>query len=208
MFKKLIENSLDKSRALPRQSLANSFTRLGWTGLWIQIIVGSIPIILMSYTFVFAQSPSGPRAGLPIVEYLTMGSLAILVFTTFWFFRYTRIGQQIAGPEPSPSETDLAGTVWVGLVASSIAILFTIIVMFIEVAHLLFYFLSTPQGGVPVIQTTGIGPASWVSAVDMLSLLSMVMTLLAELVVMVFSLWLLFRVTEGSPEYGGGKVVS
>jgi hypothetical protein len=33
------------------------------------------------------------------------------------------------------------------------------------------------------------------------------MTLLAELVVMVFSLWLLFRVTEGSPEYGGGKVV-
>ncbi|WP_296808768.1 DUF3611 family protein [Thiocapsa sp.] len=207
MFKKFIENSLRKTRTLPRISLARSFARLGWTGLWIQIVVGAIPIVLMSYTFVFAQSPSGPRAGLPIVEYLTMGSLAILVFTTFWFYRYTRIAKRIAGPEQSPSEEDLAGTVWVGLVASSVAILFTIVVMFIEVAHLLFYFLSTPQGGVPVIQTTGMGPASWVSAVDMLSLMSMVMTLLAELVVMVFSLWLLFRVTEGSPEYGGGKVV-
>ncbi|MFB1490551.1 DUF3611 family protein, partial [Thiocapsa sp. C4-3m] len=118
MFKKFIENSLKNTRALPRISLARSFLRLGWTGFWIQIVVGAIPIILMSYTFVFAQSPTGPRAGLPIVEYLTMGSLTILVFTTFWFYRYTRIAKQIAGPDPSPSEEDLAGTVWVGLVAS------------------------------------------------------------------------------------------
>lgn len=205
MFKKFIEKSLSTSRTLPRVSLARSFSRLGWIGFWVQIAVGAIPIILMSYTFAFAQSPTGPRAGLPIVEYLTLLSLGILVFTTFWFYRYTRIAKDIAGPA-APSETDLAGTIWVGLVASSVAILFTIVVMFIEVAHLLFYFLSTPQGGVPVFQTTGTGPASWVSAVDMLSLLSMVLTLLAELVVMVFSLWLLFRVTEGSPEYGGSKI--
>ena len=41
----------------------------------------------------------------------------------------------------------------------------------------------------------------------MLSLMSMVLTVMAELVVLVFSLWLLFRIMEGSPEYGGGKVV-
>jgi hypothetical protein len=34
----------------------------------------------------------------------------------------------------------------------------------------------------------------------------MVTTLMAELVVLIFSLWLLFRVTEGSQEYGGSKV--
>jgi hypothetical protein len=207
VFKNWIETLLSKTRTLPRESLAGSFKRLGWAGLWIQVVVGVIPLILMSYTFVFAQSPTGPRAGLPIVEYLSMGSLLILIFTTFWFYRYTRIADRIAGPGESPTETELAGTIWIGLAASSAAILFTIVVMFIETAHLLFYFLSAPQGGVPVIQTTGMGQTSWVSAVDMLSLMSMVLTVLAELVVLVFSLWLLFRVTEGSPEYGGGKVV-
>jgi hypothetical protein len=203
----MLKEMIEKGRKLPRVSLASTFLRLGWTGFWVQIVVGAIPVILMGYSFVFAQSPTGPRAGLPIVEYLTMGSLAMLVFTTIWFYRYTRLAPRIAEAAQRPTELHLARTVWTGLVASSVAILFTILVMFIEVAHLLFYFLQTPQGGVPVFQTTGAGPASWVSAVDMLSLMSMVLTLLAELVVLVFSLWLLFRVTEGSPEYGGGKVV-
>lgn len=202
MFKETIE----KLRVLPRSELASSFSRLGWIGFWTQIVVGMIPILLMAYSFIFAQSVSGPRAGLPIVEYLTLAGLTILVFTTVWFYRYTRLAQLIRDPARRPTETELARTVWIGLLASSIAILFTILVMFIEVAHLLFYFLSAPQGGVPVIQTAGPTAASWVSAVDMLSLMSMVMTLMAELVVLIFSLWLLFRVTEGSQEYGGSKV--
>jgi hypothetical protein len=65
--------------------------------------------------------------------------------------------------------------------------------MLIEVAHLLFYFLSTPQGGVQVVQTTSSDSASWVSAVDMLSLLALILCLLAELIVLAFGLWLLFR---------------
>ncbi len=202
----MLKETIEKLRILPRSELARSFSRLGWIGFWTQIVVGMIPILLMAYSFIFAQSVSGPRAGLPIVEYLTLAGLSILVFTTVWFYRYTRLAQLIRDPARRPTETELARTVWIGLLASSIAILFTILVMFIEVAHLLFYFLSAPQGGVPVIQTAGPTAASWVSAVDMLSLMSMVMTLMAELVVLIFSLWLLFRVTEGSQEYGGSKV--
>lgn len=202
----MLKETIEKLRVLPRSELARSFSRLGWIGFWTQIVVGMIPILLMAYSFIFAQSVSGPRAGLPIVEYLTLAGLTILVFTTVWFYRYTRLAQLIRDPARRPTETELARTVWIGLLASSIAILFTILVMFIEVAHLLFYFLSAPQGGVPVIQTAGPTAASWVSAVDMLSLMSMVMTLMAELVVLIFSLWLLFRVTEGSQEYGGSKV--
>jgi hypothetical protein len=202
----MLKETIEKLRILPRSELARSFSRLGWIGFWTQIVVGMIPILLMAYSFTFAQSVSGPRAGLPIVEYLTLAGLSILVFTTVWFYRYTRLAQLIRDPARRPTETELARTVWIGLLASSIAILFTILVMFIEVAHLLFYFLSAPQGGVPVIQTAGPTAASWVSAVDMLSLMSMVTTLMAELVVLIFSLWLLFRVTEGSQEYGGSKV--
>jgi hypothetical protein len=44
-----------------------------------------------------------------------------------------------------------------------------------------------------VIQTTGAGQASWVSAADMMNLLALVLTTFGEFTVLTFSLWLLFR---------------
>jgi len=70
------------------------------------------------------------------------------------------------------------------------------LVMIIETAHLLFYFLAAPQGGVPVIQTPGAGPMSWVSAIDMASLMALNFLVFAELVVLIISLWLLFRTQQ------------
>ena len=79
--------------------------------------------------------------------------------------------------------------------------MFSMVVILIEVAHLLIHFLRAPQAGVPVIQTTGGAPASWVSAVDILSLMVLILTLFAEVVVLTFSLWLLFRSNIESAEY-------
>jgi hypothetical protein len=52
--------------------------------------------------------------------------------------------------------------------ASTLGIVFSMLVMFLEVAQLLIYFLRAPQAGIPVVQTTG-GPVSWVTAADILS---------------------------------------
>jgi hypothetical protein len=194
MFNKMLSGFVNPTG----EGLARAFERAGRLGFWFQVVLGSIPVILMSYNFAFAQSPSGPRAGLPVVEYLTLASLLILIFTTFWFWRYTRLAPTIADPDTRPPRSSLLGTVWTGLVVTVLGVAASLIVMIIEVAHLLFYFLSTPQGGVPVIQTTGGGGASWVSAVDMLSLLALQLTLVAELVAMVIGLWLLFRVSQSS----------
>jgi hypothetical protein len=75
------------------------------------------------------------------------------------------------------------------------------IVMLVEAASLLFFFLKSPQAGVPVIQMPGTEAAQWVSSVDMVSLMALILTLFSELIVLVFSLWLLFRTTLGSPEF-------
>jgi len=75
------------------------------------------------------------------------------------------------------------------------------IVMLIEAANLLFYFLKAPQAGMPVIQTSGTEAVQWVSSIEMLSLVVLILTLFSELIVLVFSLWLLFRTTLGSPEF-------
>ena len=70
------------------------------------------------------------------------------------------------------------------------------LVMVIETAHLLYYFLQAPQVGVPAFQVTGAGTTSWVSAIDMASLMALSLLVFAEVIVLIFSLWLLFRTTQ------------
>ena len=175
--------------------LSRAFSRYGWLGFWSQIVVGAIPLVLLIYLFVFTQSKFSPRAGFAFVEYLTLAGMLALALTTFWSYRYTRLAKRIKDPEQQTTFAKLIRACWTGIFISTVGILFSILVMLIEVSHLLFYFLTTPQGGVQVVQTTSAESASWVSAVDMLSLLALIVSLLAELIVLTFSLWLLFRTT-------------
>lgn len=198
----MVNDLMENPQSSELTSLAKTFSRLGWIGFWLQIVIGSIPLLLTVYVFVFARLPAGsPRAGLALVEYLTIASLLILVFTTVWFYRYTRLAKRIADPQSCPPAPSVTQSVRTGLVASSLGILFSMLVMLIETAHLLFYFLAAPQGGVPVIQTTGGGPTSWVSAIDMASLMALSLFVFAELIVLIFGLWLLFRTTQAATEF-------
>ena len=86
------------------------------------------------------------------------------------------------------------------MVAASIAILFSMVVLLLEVGTLLFYFLSAPQAGVPTVQTTGAAVATWVSAVDMMNLLSVILTLGGEIFALIFGLLLLFRTLQDAPQ--------
>lgn len=195
MFNRL-RNAVKPSKS---KSLAGSFSWLGWTGFWLQVVFGSFSIIMMIYYFAFSRAE--PRSGFQFIEYLTLANLVLLGFTTLWSYRYTRLAKRIQDPEKRPTESYITNTVWTGVVASAIGMLFSMIVMIIEAANLLFYFLKAPQGGMPVIQTQGSQAVYWVSSVDMVSLMSLVLILFAELLVLIFSLWLLFRSNTGSPEF-------
>jgi hypothetical protein len=107
----------------------------------------------------------------------------------------------MTGPDPRPTESYVSGSVWTGVLASTVGMLFSMLVILIEAANLLFYFLKAPQGGIPVVQTSGTQAVHWVSSVDMVSLMALILTHFAELIVLVFGLWLLFRTTLSSPEY-------
>jgi hypothetical protein len=197
LFSKLID-SLHGSNKV--EGLAKSFARLGWIGFWSQVLLGSIPLVVTFYIFVFTGNLTGPRTGLPIVAFLTLANLAVLIFTTFWFWRYTALAKRIADPVARPTETAILGTVWTGLVASTLGILFSMVVLVLDVGQLLMYFLTAPQAGIPAVQTTaGLG-ASWVSAIDLLSLLGLLLMLAAEVLALVLGLWLMFRTTQTAGE--------
>jgi hypothetical protein len=198
----MLQKLSESLRSSESNSLARAFSRLGWIGFWAQIVLGSIPVFLVIYGFIFTRNAgSGTREGLQLVQYLTIASLLVLAFTTLWSFRYTRLAKRIADPERRPSDLVMRRTAWTGVVASTLGILFSMLVMLVEVAHLLFYFLQSPKAGVPVIQTMGGGPTSWVSTIDIMSIMGLTFNLFGELVVLIFSLWLLFRTMVASAEF-------
>jgi hypothetical protein len=179
------------------KSLAGAFTRLGWAGFWLQLVFGSLPMLVLAYYLAFSRREPETASGFGIPEYLTIINLLILIFTTYWSYRYTWIGWRIRSSEQAPSESHLIGAVWTGVVATTVGMLFSMIAILIDAANLLFYFLKAPQAGIPVIQTGGVEATHWVSSVDMISLMALVLFLFAELIVLIFSLWLLFRTTLG-----------
>jgi Protein of unknown function (DUF3611) len=189
-------------RPSKEDSLAHAFSRLGWIGFWIQVAIGAVPLLLLIYSVIIGQSAgAGTRSRLLIIEFLTFVGLLVLVFSAVWSYRYTRLANRLADKTKRPSEFAVQRTAWIGIAANGLGVLFSMLVMLFEVAQLLIYFLRAPQAGVPAIQTTAGGQASWVSAADMMNLMALIFTMFGELTVLAFSLWLLFRATKPSAEF-------
>lgn len=182
------------------ESLAKQFSRLGWIGFWTQLALISIPILLLIYVLFFSSPAFSQRKGIDLSNYLSYGSLLVMLFTTFWFYRYTRLAKRIADPELRPPQSSVMHTLWIGLWAGCLGILFSMLLMMSAVGRLLFVFMVNPQTGLQIAPPMGGDPTMALSAIDAVSLMSLLFTLTAELIVLGFTLWLLFRVTRPSAE--------
>ena len=182
------------------ENLSKQFSRLGWIGFWVQLALLAIPVLLLLYMLFFRSPESPQRMGIDLSNYLSYGSLLVLVFTTFWFLRYTRLGTRIANPESRPPQSSVMRTLWIGLWASCIGIFFSMLLMFNAVGRLLFVLLANPQTGLQIAPDRGGDPRLSLSAIDAISLTSLLVILATELMVLGFTLWLLFRTTRPSQE--------
>jgi len=178
--------------------LAKSFLRTGRVGFWAQVGVGSISVVMAVSAFVLNRRAGvGTRGTLVLIQYLTAASLLGLAFTTVWSYRYILLADRIADPAASPSVAALRRTVWVGVVASTVSLVLSMLIMLFESVQLFMYFLRAPQAGISVVQTTA-GPATWISAGDILSLTVLILVTFVEVLVLALGLWLLF-ITTASP---------
>jgi hypothetical protein len=201
----MLETLTESIQASKSEGLARAFSRWGWSGFWALVGMGALPLIIMVYTFVFSGTPSGSvRSGLPLVHFLSTLGLLLLVFLTLWFYRYTRLAKHIQDPERRPSESSLRRTVWTGVLVSTLAIFFSMLVLLFEVGSMMFYFLSAPQAGLPTVQMTN-EVASWVSAVDMMNLMSVILSLGGEIFALIFGLLLLFRTLQATAQSAEGS---
>jgi hypothetical protein len=192
----MLEEAREELSSGPGRNLGATFRRVGWFGFWVQICVAVVPILISAVIFAVVRGFTLPGARMPILGWLSLLSILILAFTTFWSWRYRGIGQRL-GTE-APDIKALSRTVWTGIAASAVGILFSLVVMLAEIIFLLVVFLEAPQGGAPVFQTVdGAGPA-WISAIDVLSLLVLILTAAAEIVTLLLALWLLSRLTSAT----------
>lgn len=190
--------SSDSWQAANLDKLGRQFFRFGWLGFWIQLALLTVPLLLLVYVLVFSGPTSPKRMGIDLGNYLSYGSLVVMLFTTFWFFRYTRVGKQLSGPDRRPPRSSVEHTLWIGLWASIIGILFSMGLLFGAAGRMLFILLANPQTGIMVAPPPGSMPTESLSAIDAVSLTSLLIILAAELLVLGLSVWLLFRTSRVS----------
>lgn len=183
------------------ESLAKQFSKLGWIGFWIQFVLIWFPILLLVYVVFFSGLTPFQGKRIDLSDYLSYASLLVLVFTTIWFYRYTSFAKRIADPDLRPPQSSVTKILWIGLWASFVGIGLSMLLLISEVGQLLFILMSTPLTGIPIATPRGGGdPLQTLSSMDAVSLAALIFTLTAELLVLAFSLWLLFRVTRPSVE--------
>ena len=192
--------SAQRAKPVANDNLARAFLRTGRVGFWAQVAIGLVSVAMAVSAFVLdSTSGVGTRGTFVLIQYLTIASLLVLAFTTVWSYRYRLIADQIVDTARCPPTSALRRIVWIGVVATSIGLVLSMLIMLFEAVQLFLYFLRVPQAGIPVIQTTG-GPATWVSAGDILSLTVIILTSFVEVLVLALGLWLLFRTTTASGE--------
>lgn len=184
------ENATTSAAKAVEHRLGRRFTLAGWLGFLLQITLGAVPVVLGSWFYFAGPSTAEAGGGLDLVSLLAMAVLVILLITTILFFYYTRIGKRLSAGSSRWKRPALRRLVGFGLLLGGFSVLASSIVMIADVASMLFTFLEFPQGGVPVIQTTA-ADATWISALDVLSLLALSLSITAEIIVIGLGFWLL-----------------
>jgi hypothetical protein len=182
--------------AAPVRGLGRSFRNIGWFGFWTQVVMAVAPILAFVVVFGAVRGFSLPGGRIGLLGWFSLLSVVLLLFTTWWSWRYRSIGRRLEqGAEP-PDRAALIRTVWTGVTASALGIVLSLVVILAEVIYLLLVFLEAPQGGAPVFQTVEGSALSWITALDLLSLLALTLTASAEIVALLLALWLLYRLSS------------
>ncbi|MGK7874978.1 MAG: DUF3611 family protein [Xenococcaceae cyanobacterium] len=190
-------NRLSHTPPSPRQ-IAVTFRRLGWIGFWCQVVLGLIPVMVATFQWFFSSKnlPMGvPDSGniLSFVDILT------LIFTIYWCFRYTRLASKLEDSNQRPAKVSVIREVWIGIIANVGVIFLAALIGMVTVGGLLYVIMSLPQGAAAILLPTPggkvINPGPIIVPMDMLGLLAVMNVILAGLVGVIVSLWLLYRLS-------------
>ena len=142
-------------------------------------------------------------AGIDISNIFSFTDIVTLLFTIFWCFSYTRLGKKREKAEKYPKKAIVLRSVWIGIMANLGVMFLAILIGIITLGRLLYVILSLPQGATTILQPvpggTMVNPGLVIVPMDILGLLAVMNVILAGLVGVTISLWLLSRIHVWQP---------
>jgi hypothetical protein len=178
-----------------RQLIGDQFVSLGRVGFYLQLVLLVVPLLLVVYIFLLRRASPADARAVSLGNYISFLSTLVMMFTTYWFYRYIRLGERTRDPARTPPRSVAVSTLWVGFWAGWLGIVLSMLLLFAAAWRMMFVLLSNPQSGMILAPTLGTNPTYSISAIDAVTLSSLVVSLGAELLVLGLTLWLLFRVT-------------
>ncbi len=179
--------------------IAYSFKWLGWLGIWFQALLGFIPILVVLMN-VFFGSGQKYQLGLSFNLWLAIIALLALLFSIFWFYRYTRIGNRLIDSQLRPSKGEVYRVLKIGLVTNLAILTLGVLIALLRVSALTFKMLAVPQGATviapsPVSPITPgaatLTPGALITPSNMIAIQSMIHGIAAGLIGVVIALLLL-----------------
>jgi MFS family permease len=181
--------------------IAKEMRIIGWTGFWLQLFFGFIPVVFAIFFMVMPNNQNKVGNSGSIGFFFGYATLITLIFTIYWCFRYTRIGQKLTKPDLRPSRFEVTRVLSIGLLVNVAGMIFAVIVAMYQVNNLLVTLLSLPQGSSTIFTPTQ-GAAVMarvpITPLQMMGLQAVISAIAAQLIGLMVALWLLHRVNQRS----------
>ncbi|EKQ66787.1 Protein of unknown function (DUF3611) [Leptolyngbyaceae cyanobacterium JSC-12] len=180
------------------QQIARSFRWLGWVGFLLQALLGFIPILVVVMNVLF--NPMQRQIGFSFGLWLAIACLVILIFSIYWCFHYTQIGNRLEDRDMRPAKTQVIQDLRQGLVANIGVMILAVIIALTRVGELTFKMLTMPQSGTVIVPnqvgTTVASPSALVTPSNLIAIQAMINAIAAGLVGVIVALLLLYQVGQ------------
>lgn len=177
------------------RQVADAFRWVGWSALAAQLLLGAMPIFILVFALLFHRNP--PQTYFNLAVTLAYACLAILLFSLYWCYRYTRLALQLVDPQNRPSKAAVIQQLWAGLVVNLVGVGCAVIVGISQTGNLLLRLLSLPPGSRVLTQNPEsmvLSPYSLVNPMNMIAIQADFFCIAAGTVGIIAALWLLNRV--------------
>ncbi|MEL7034660.1 MAG: DUF3611 family protein [Cyanobacteria bacterium J06592_8] len=195
------EPQLDPLSSSRIHQLSKDFRRLGWIGFCLQAILGFIPFLILIFVLFLQPSLTPETQGTSFFgAILSYSCLLALIFTTYWCFHYTQVSRKLEDPQRRPQKTAVLRCLWIGLTANIIGMICAVIVGMGQIGTFLFKTLLLPSGATtiyrPIPGAAVLNPGSILAPFDLISLQAIMNAIAADLVGIIITSLLLFRVMK------------
>lgn len=187
----------EAAESTPRQ-IARSLRWLGWSGFWLQALLGFIPILVV-LTTMLSRTVQQQRNSSAFGIWLAIACLIILIFSIYWCFRYTQLANKLERPDLRPAKARVSRDLKLGLLSNIGIMAIAVLIALVRVGELTFKMLILPQNSTVITPNqagTTIAQGALISPSNMIAIQAMVNAIAAGLVGVVVALLLLYQVGQ------------